>query len=399
MEANARNAFSKDPPVLYGLRKKRIQYMSVTLREVQTQKDLRIFVDFPNKLFGKDPNYVPFLAADEMETFTKEKNPAYDFCDTKLFLAYKDGEVAGRIAGLINRAYNKKWKQNAIRFTRFDFIDDLEVSRALFDAVAAWGRELGFTRIMGPIGFTDMDHEGMLVEGFDQFNMSITFFNHPYYIEHMEKLGLQKDIDWIEFRISVPDAPDARIRRIAEHQEKKYGLQRVVYHDRQVLYKEAFEAFGLIDEAFSVLYGTVPLTPAVIKHAVDGYIPLVKPEYICSVKDASGKIVGFGALVPSIAKALKKCGGKMLPFGIFRLLKALKGKNDTLEMFFVAVDPAYQKKGVPAIIIDTLTEILIQNGVKYCETGPQLDNGAVHSMWGQFEKTQHKRRRCFAKEL
>ena len=400
MGANARNAFSKDPPVLYGLRKKRIQYMSVTLREVQNQKDLRIFVDFPNKLFGKDPNYVPFLAADEMETFTKEKNPAYDFCDTKLFLAYKDGEVAGRIAGLINRAYNKKWKQNAIRFTRFDFIDDLEVSRALFDAVAAWGRELGFTRIMGPIGFTDMDHEGMLVEGFDQFNMSITFFNHPYYLEHMEKLGLQKDIDWIEFRISVPDAPDARIRRIAEHQEKKYGLQRVVYRDRKVLYKEAFEAFGLIDEAFSVLYGTVPLTPAVIKHAVDGYIPLVKPEYICSVKDGEGKIVGFGALVPSIAKALKKCGGKMLPFGIFRLLKALKGKNDTLEMFFVAVDPAYQKKGVPAIIIDTLTEILIQNGVKYCETGPQLEtNGAVHSMWGQFEKTQHKRRRCFAKEL
>ncbi len=374
--------------------------MSVTLKEVQTKKDLQTFVRFPNLLYRDNPYFVPFLGADEMETFTRDKNPAYDFCDTKLFLAYKDGKVAGRIAGLINRAYNKKWKQNALRFTRFDFIDDFEVSRALFDAVVAWGKELGFTRIMGPIGFTDMDHEGMLVEGFEEFNMSITFYNHPYYLEHMERLGLVKDIDWIEFRISVPDRPDERIRRIAEHQEKKYGLQRVVYHDRQVLYKEAFEAFDLIDQAFSVLYGTVPLTPEVIKHAVDGYIPLVKPEYICSVKDASGKIVGFGALVPSIAKALKKCDGELFPFGILRLLKALKGKNDTLEMFFVAVEPSYQSKGVPAIIIDTLTEVLIQNGVKYCETGPQLEtNGAVHSLWGQFEKRQHKRRRCFVKEI
>lgn len=374
--------------------------MSVTLKEVQTKKDLQTFVRFPNLLYRDNPYFVPFLGADEMETFTRDKNPAYDFCDTKLFLAYKDGKVAGRIAGLINRAYNKKWKQNALRFTRFDFIDDFEVSRALFDAVVAWGKELGFTRIMGPIGFTDMDHEGMLVEGFEEFNMSITFYNHPYYLEHMERLGLVKDIDWIEFRISVPDRPDERIRRIAEHQEKKYGLQRVVYHDRKVLYKEAFEAFDLIDQAFSVLYGTVPLTPEVIKHAVDGYIPLVKPEYICSVKDASGKIVGFGALVPSIAKALKKCDGELFPFGILRLLKALKGKNDTLEMFFVAVEPSYQSKGVPAIIIDTLTEVLIQNGVKYCETGPQLEtNGAVHSLWGQFEKRQHKRRRCFAKEI
>ncbi len=375
-------------------------FMSVTLKEVLTKRDLRRFVDFPNKLFGKDPNYVPFLAADETETFTKEKNPAYAFCDTKLFLAYKDGVLAGRIAGLVNHAYNKKWKQNAIRFTRFDFIDDFEVSEALFAAVVNWGKEQGFTRIMGPIGFTDMDHEGMLVEGFDKFGMSITFFNHPYYLTHMERLGLQKDIDWIEFRISVPEAPNERIRRIALHQEKKYGLTRVVYHDRKVLYKEAFEAFELIDKAFSVLYGTVPLTPEVIKHVIDGYIPLVKPEYICSVKDGNGKIVGFGALVPSIAKALKKSDGKLFPLGIFRLLKALKGKNDTLEMYFVAVDPAYQMKGVPAIIIDTLTEILIQNGVKYCETGPQLEtNGAVHSMWGQFEKEQHKRRRCYAKGI
>ena len=267
--------------------------MSVTLKEVQTKKDLKSFVEFPNRLYEKNPWFVPFLGADERETFTPGKNPAYAFCETKLFLAYKDGVLAGRIAGLINHAYNKKWQQNAIRFTRFDFIDDHEVSSALFTAVVDWGKARGFTRIMGPIGFTDMDHEGMLIEGFEEFNMSITFYNHPYYLDHMEKLGLVKDIDWIEFRINVPEEPDARIRRIAEHQEKKYGLTRVVYHDRKLLYKDAFEAFGLIDQAFSVLYGTVPLTPEVIKHAVDGYVPLVKPEYICSVKDAEGRIVGF----------------------------------------------------------------------------------------------------------
>lgn len=374
--------------------------MSIVVTEVRSKSDLKKWVRFPLSLYRGDPYFVPFLEADEMETFTPEKNPAYAFCETRLFLARKDGKIVGRIAGLINHAYNKKWEKNALRFTRFDFIDDFEISKALFDKVVEWGKEKGYTEIMGPIGFTDMDHEGMLIEGFEELNMSITFFNHPYYIEHMEKLGLGKDIDWIENRITVPTEPDPRIHRIAQHLLKKYEFSVVTYTDRKVLYKEAIEAFALIDRAFSVLYGTVPLTPEVIKHAVDSYIPVVNPAYICSVKDKDGNILGFGALVPSIAKALKKSDGRMLPFGIFRLLKALKGKNDTLEMFFVAVDPAYQSKGIPAILIDTLTEVLIKNGVKYCETGPMLEtNGAVHSLWARFEKRQHRRRRCYIKQI
>lgn len=374
--------------------------MGITITEVSSKKDLQKWVRFPVALYRDDPYFVPFLEPDEMDTFTHSKNPAYEFCETKLFLAWKDGKIAGRIAGLINHAYNKKWEKNAIRFTRFDFIDDYEISGALLDKVIAWGKEKGYTEIMGPIGFTDMDHEGMLVEGFEEMNLSITFFNHPYYMAHMERLGLVKDIDWIEYRINVPAQPDPRIRRIAAHLLKKYDFRVATYTDRKVLYKEAFEAFDLIDEAFSVLYGTVPLTPEVIKAAVDSYIPVVNPEYICSVKDKDGKILGFGAMVPSIAKALKKCDGRLLPFGIVHLLKALKGKNDTLEMFFVAVDPAYQAKGVPAILIDTLTEVLIKNGVKYCETGPMLEtNGAVHSMWSRFEKRQHRRRRCYIKQI
>ncbi len=375
---------------------------SVTVREVVTKKDLWRWVRFPNRLYKRNPFFVPFLESDEFNTFSgsEEKNPAYAFCETKLFLAYKNGKIVGRIAGLINHAYNKKWNKNAIRFTRFDFIDDYEVSTALFESVTAWGKEKGHTEIMGPIGFTDLDHEGMLVEGFDELNMSITFYNYPYYQVHMERLGLVKDTDWIEFKISVPSEPIERIDRMFRHVSGRGNYEIVTYRDRKVLQKEAFEAFELIDTAYSKLYGTVPLTEAVIKKTIEDYIPLVNLKYICAVKDAEGKIVAFGILIPSIAKALKKSNGKMLPLGIFRLLRALKFKNDTLEMFLVAVDPELQAHGIPVLIINTLLSVLIKNKVKYCETGPMLEtNGAVHSLWSTFEKRQHKRRRCYIKSI
>ena len=374
----------------------------VQVVEVLTKKQLLTWVRFPNKLYKGEKSFVPFLELDEVDLFSGavEKNPAYDFCETKLFLAYKDGKPVGRIAGLINHAYNKKWSQNAIRFTRFDFIDDFEVSSALFEQVVAWGRERGHATIMGPIGFTDMDHEGMLVEGFDEFNMSITFYNHPYYLEHMERLGLVKDTDWIEYQIQVPAEPSARIERIHKRVSENCKYHVVTYTDRKLLYKEAFEAFALIDVAYSTLYGTVPLTDAVIKKTIDDFIPLVNLKYICAVKDEDGKIVAFGVMVPSIAKALKKSNGKILPFGLVRMLRALKGRNDTMEMYLVAVDPALQSQGVPILIIHKLLHTLIDNKVKICETGPMLEtNGAVHSLWGFFEKRQHKRRRCYTKAI
>lgn len=374
----------------------------LVISEVSTRKDLLKWVRFPIKLYKGNKYFVPFLENDEVDTFSSsiEKNPAYEFCETKLFLAYKNGKIVGRIAGLINHAYNKKWGKNAIRFTRFDFIDDYTVSQALFDSVVNWGKERGLSEIMGPIGFTDMDHEGMLIEGYEELNMSITFYNYPYYEKHMEKLGLNKDIDWIEYQIQVPTKPLERIERLYKYiaQSNKYNV--VTYTDRKVLYKEAFEAFDLIDLAYSKLYGTVPLTPAVIKKTIDDFIPLVNMKYICSVKDKNGKIVAFGIMYPSIAKALKKSNGKLFPLGIIRMLKALKLKNDTLEMFLVAVDPSLQAKGIPVLIIHTLLSKLIENKVKYCETGPMLEtNKAVHSLWSFFEKRQHKRRRCYIKNI
>ena len=374
--------------------------MSIIISEVNTKKELWKWVRFPNTMYKDNPYFVPFLENDEFDTFSKDKNPAYAFCETRLFLAYRDGKIVGRIAGLINHAYNKKWGKNAIRFTRFDFIDDYEVSQKLFDAVVEWGRENGLTGIMGPIGFTDIDHEGMLVDGFEELNMSITFYNHPYYLDHMERLGLVKDIDWIEYKISVPEEINPSLQRIAQRLIDKKGFTVTTYTDRKVLYKDAFKAFEVIDVAYSKLYGTVPLTAEVVKKAIDDYIPLVNLDYICSIRNSEGTIVGFGALIPSIAKALKKSDGKIFPFGIIRMLRALSGKNDTLEMFLVAVEPEYQTIGVPAILISALGEKLIKNGVKYCETGPMLEtNHAVHSMWKLFDKRQHRRRRCYVKEI
>ena len=374
--------------------------MGVEIKEVLTKQDLWKWVRFPNKLYRESPYFVPFLENDEFETFSSNKNPAYEFCETKLFLAYQGEKIVGRIAGLINHAYNKKWNKTAIRFTRFDFIDDFAVSRALFDKVVAWGKEKGCAQIMGPIGFTDLDHEGMLVEGFDKLNMSITFYNHPYYLVHMERLGLEKDIDWIEYKIFVPEEVSPQIKKISDALVQKGKYRVVTYTDRKLLYKEAFEAFKLIDLAYSKLYGTVPLTETIIKSTIDSYIPLVNLDYICAIKDIEDKIVGFGIMVPSIAKALKKSNGKMYPFGIVRMLGALRGKNDTLEMFLVAVDPTLQTQGLPALLIDALLKKLIQNGVKYCETGPMLEtNTKIHSLWRHFEKEQHKRRRCFVKQI
>lgn len=374
--------------------------MSVTIREICTNKELKAWVDFPNKLYKKVPAFVPFLFGDEVDTFTKEKNPAYAFCETKLFAAFRDGKMVGRIAGLINHAANKKWGTNSVRFTRFDFIDDYEVSSALFNEVVKWGKEKGLTSILGPIGFTDMDHEGMLVEGFDELNMSITFYNFPYYLEHMEKLGLEKEIDWVEFQLKVPTSVDQKYQKLSDYLMKRNGYQLVVYTDRKTLSSDATEAFKVIDEAFSVLYGTVPLTDEVIKKALADYIPIVNLKYICTVKDKSGAIAGFAVLVPSIAKALKKSNGRLFPFGIFRLLNALKGKNDTLEMFFIAVKPEHQRKGLPAIMMNHLIKVCIDSNVKICESGPELEtNDAVQSMWKGIDARQHKRRRCFKKEI
>ncbi len=373
----------------------------VKIIEVKNKKQLKKWVKFPNVLYKGVPNYVPFLTIDEIATFSKDENPAFSYCDVKLLLAYKDDKIVGRIGGIINHASNKKWNQNRLRFTRFDFIDDYDVSKALFDELVSWGKSFGYNEIIGPIGFHDLDHEGMLIEGFDELNMSITFYNYPYYVQHMEKLGLKKDIDWVEFKLKVPEQGNERIKKLNDFLSGKLDFELVKYTDRKILEKDAFQAFKIVDEAFSVLYGTVPLTDEVINKTIKDNIPMINLKYVMTFKDKKGEIIGFALLVPSTAKALKKSNGKLLPLGVFRMLKAINGKNDTLEMFLVAIKPEYQKKGLPIILINEMLNICIENGVKYCETGPELEtNKNIHSMWRNFDDVrQHKRRRCWIKEI
>ncbi len=374
--------------------------MAVVIKEVLTKRDLKKWVDFPNKMYKKCKPYCPFLFPDEVDTFTKDKNPSYEFCETKLYLAYKDKKIVGRIAGLINHAANKKWETNSIRFTRFDFIDDYEVSSALFNKIVEWGKERGYDRISGPMGFTDMDHSGTLIDGFNELNLSITFYNFPYYIDHYVKLGLEKEVDWVEYQLYVPEKVDEKFEKISNYLIKRGGFELVEYKDRKTLKNDAYEAFKVIDVAFSILHGSVPLTEKVIQKCLADYIPIVNLKYICSIKDKEGKIAGFAVMVPSIAKALKKSNGRLLPFGLFRMLKALKGKNDTLEMYFIAVLPEYQSKGLPAIMINHLVKVCRDNGVKICETGPELEqNTAVQGLWKDLDVRKHRRRRCWTKVI
>lgn len=374
--------------------------MAVEIKEVVSRSQLKKFVDFPNKMYKNVDAYVPFMFSDEMATFTPKNNPAYEFCETKLFLAYRGKEIVGRIAGLVNHAANKKWGTNSLRFTRFDFIDDYEVSSALFNKVVEWGKTFGFDKITGPIGFTDVDHEGMLIEGFDELNMTITFYNHPYYIDHMVKLGLEKEVDWVEYQLLVQDTIDEKFEKISDYLAKRGGYQLVEYTDRKTLAKDAFEAFKVIDVAFSVLHGTVPLTDAIINKLLSDYIPIINLKYVCSVKTKDGKIIGFAVMCPSFAKALKKSNGRLFPFGFINVLKSLFGKNDTLEMYFIAILPEYQSKGIPAIIVNHLARICRENGIKICETGPELEkNEAVQGLWKGFDTRQHRRRRCWKKDI
>ena len=376
--------------------------MSIIVKPIKaTKKEIKKYVQCGIDLYKGNDCYVPPLVFDEVDSLLPDKNPAFDFCRAQSFMAYRDNKPVGRITAIINDIVNERTGEKTMRFGWVDFIDDNEVVDALFHAAEEWGRNQGMTSIVGPMGFSDMDHEGMLVEGFDEFNMSITFYNFPYYETHYEKLGLVKDVDWVEYYLTVPSEHDKRIAKLSSYLKERNGFELVTYKTVKQLKKDAFKAFKVIDEAFSVLYGTVPLTDEVINKTLADNIPLMNLKYICSVKDKHGDLIGFAVLVPSIAKALKKSNGKLLPFGIFRMPKALKGKgNDTLEMFFIAVKPEYQSKGVPAIIMDHVLKVLIENGIKYCETGPELElNADVQGMWKGFDARKHKRRRCYKKGI
>lgn len=374
----------------------------IEIKKIEPSKgNLKRFTEFQIDLYDGNPWFVPPLVSDDVATLDPKENPAFDFCESAYFMAYRDGKPVGRIAGIINRQVNEKSHSRTARFGFVDFIDDHEVSAALFKAAEDWARSKGMEKIIGPLGFTDLDHEGMLVEGFEELSTMATIYNYPYYPEHMERLGYKKESDWLEFQMEVPDAIPDKYNRIAEIVKKKFGLRVLKYSSRKRIKKEYGHAlFHLVNDAYKNLYQYSTLTERQIEYYINIYLGLLNLELVTLVVDEAGKLVGVGISMPSMSRALQKSKGKMLPFGWYHLLKGLKGKNDRVDLLLVAVHPDYQNKGVNALLFQDLIPYYIKNGYRYAESNPEMEtNSKVQSQWEYFTTRQHRRRRSFEKKL
>ncbi len=366
-----------------------------------TKANLKQFTQFQIDLYDGNPYFVPPLITDDVETLSPDINPAFDFCEAVYFMAYRDGKPAGRIAGILNKQVNEHHKSQNARFGFIDFIDDLEVSAALMEAVENWAREKGMKKLIGPLGFTDLDHEGMLVEGFQELSTMATIYNNAYYPQHLEKLGYKKESDWVEFIIDVPDSVPEKMNRIAELVKKKYGLKVLKYDNRKRIKAEYGRAlFHLINDSYDGLYEYSHLTERQIDYYINLYLDLLNLDLVTLIVDKEGKLVGVGISMPSMSRALQKSKGKLLPFGWWHLLKGLKGKNDRVDLLLVAVKPEYQNKGVNALLFQDLIPYYQKNGYKWAESNPEMEtNAKVQSQWEYFNYRQHRRRRSFYKEL
>ena len=375
---------------------------SVYVHPIATDSDqLRQYVQFGIDLYKGNSCYVPPLIIDDINTLSPDKNPAFDFCEAQSFMAFRNGEPVGTITAIINRAVNEKTGKKQMRFGWLEFIDDTEVVDELFEAAMNWGRERGMTEIVGPMGFSDLDYEGMLIEGFDEMGTMATIYNHPYYPRHMERMGFEKDVDWVEYRMTVPDAIPEKYARIADLISRKYNLSVKKYTSKSKIKKEYGRAiFELVNEAYADLYGFVPLTDRQIEYYIDIYLGMLRLDDVTLVVDAEGKLVALGISMPSLSQALRKSGGKLFPFGWYPLLRAIKGHTDVVDLLLVAVKPEYQSKGVNALIFADLIPRYIANGYKYAESNVELEgNEGVQKQWEYFERRQHRRRRAFIKNL
>lgn len=376
--------------------------MSITIKTVSSVKDFKTFARFANRLYKGNKYYVPSMPMDDLSTFSKEKNAAFEFSDAEFYLAYKDGEIVGRVAAIINHKANEAWKVKQVRFGWIDFIDDMEVSAALLDAVIEFGRKAGMTQIVGPLGFTDFDPEGMLVDGYDRLGTMALIYNHPYYPEHMKKHGYYKETGWLEYRITIPETVSERHKQIAEAVMERYGLT-IKKKTRRQIKKERYgqKLFKLINETYCVLYGYSLLSEKQIDQYVGLYLSLIDTEMLTFVENAEGELIAAGISIPSLSEALQKCNGEIFPFGWWHLLKAMfLKKPDTLDLLLIGVRPDYQNKGINSIMILDLVARYNRLGFRYAETNAMLEtNAKIHAMFEPFEKEVHKRRWVFGKDI
>lgn len=373
--------------------------MTIELREVKNKVDLKKFARFPSALYRGNPYWVPALYKNVIKIFDPAENAAYEYSQSRQWLALRDGQVVGRVAAILSEGHRQRWNQSYMRFGWIDFVDDREVSAALLGAVEEWARACGCSAVHGPLGFTDMDPSGMLVEGFQESATLATIYNHPYYPEHLEALGYGKDTDWIEFELTVPDKPDEKIARLAEIIMRREGLRLLEINSKKDILKYAKEVFAVFNQSYRNLYGYVPLNDRQVSSYTRQYFDFIKPEFVPVVVNREGRIVAFGITMPSLTRAMQKAGGSLYPFGFIHLLRALK-KNDRADLYLIAVIPEYQGKGVNAVLIDHITRVFIKKGIRKVESNPELeDNLLVQGQWKHFDTRQHKRRRCYIKHL
>ena len=375
--------------------------MNIVIKEVTGKKELRQFVRFNIDLYKGNPYHVPSLIYDEMMTLDRKQNPAFEVCDAIYFLAYKGDRIVGRIAGIINRRSNEVWNQKRARFGFVDFIDDDEVVDALFNAVRQWAKQQGMEELCGPMGFTDLDHEGMLVHGFDQLGTMATIYNHPYYPQQLERMGFVKDQDWHEFKVFVPDCVPEKHLRIGEIVKRKYGLKVVKCKSKKEVMPYARPLFETLNISYAPLYGFSPLTDKQIDYYINMYIPMLRLDLLTLiVREEDNAVVGFGISIPSLSRALQKSKGQLWPFGWFHLLKALRSKPEIVDLYLMGVLPEYQSKGVNALLFNDLIPIYKSLGVVYAESNPELEsNNAVQAQWDYFKREHHKTRRVFIQQL
>ncbi len=379
---------------------------SIQIKRVETKKDLKQFIEFHYDLYKGNPYDVPNLYSDEVNTLSKDKNAAFDFCEAEYFLALKEGKIVGRVAAIINHKANEKWKKKDVRFGWIDFIDDIEVSRALFEAVEEYGRKKGMDDIVGPLGFTDMDPEGMLTWGFDKLGTMATIYNYEYYPQHMEKLGgWKKDNDYVEYYLVVPEKSPEKYTKIAEMVEKRYNL-----HVRKLTKKDIFQGgygkklFDLINLTYSDLYGFSELTDRQIDQYVKMYFPLADLNLVTVIEDGNkdNQLAGLGITIPSLSRALQKCRrGRLFPFGWWHLLRAIKfHKTDGVDLLLMGFLPEYRSKGANALLFADLIPRYVDYGFKWGETQVEMEsNEGVQSQWGPLDPINHKKRRCYRRSL
>lgn len=376
--------------------------MAVEIREIHTKRELRQFIQFANDLYADCPYYCPPLFFDEMNCFDAEKNPALEVCDYQLWMAYREGKPVGRIAGIINRRANEKWGFKHVRFGWFDFIDDKEVSKTLLDTVVAWGKERGMDALNGPVGFTDFDHEGLLLEGYEYPAVMASLYNYPYYVNHIDAYGLVKEADWIELQVFPPKDVPERIDRLAEMVKQRYHVKIVkVKNSRELVKRFGIEYMDVIDAAYQKLYNFQPMTDKQKNYYKDMYFQFLNFDFVTLVVNENEELVGVGLGMPDIAPALRKSGGKLFPFGWYHLIKALKAKKmERFSFLLIAVRPDYQDKGINALFLQDQIPLINQYGIHTLETTSMLEtNTKVLSFFMQFDHKQHKRHRAYIKPL